>query len=103
MNALALPNSLREELRALTEAGFYGNEESVVADAVRLLFAARPDLRHVAACRLYAKEIFSLGRAAEWAGLSIEDFKALLAEHGIERMTLDDRESIEAMVRGTVL
>jgi predicted HTH domain antitoxin len=50
------------------------------------------------ACRLYERGIFSIGRAAEWAGLSIEDFKESLYRYGIIR-PFSDLEEIEAMAR----
>ena len=54
-------------------------------------------LRDEVACKLYEKDIFSLGRAAEWAGLSIEEIKESLHRKGIARHTSDPAE-MEAMV-----
>lgn len=42
---LRLPDLLHDEVSAVVDAGLYANEESFVADAVRTLLAARPDLR----------------------------------------------------------
>jgi predicted HTH domain antitoxin len=50
------------------------------------------------ACRLYERGVFSIGRAAEWAGLSSEDFKESLHRYGIVRPS-PDLEEIEAMAR----
>ena len=50
------------------------------------------------ACGLYGKGVFSIGRAAEWAGLSIEDFKESLYCHGIVRPS-SSLEETEAMAR----
>lgn len=95
----ALPLDLREEVAALAETGLYASEQSILADAVRTLLAARPDLRIAIACRLYEKERFSLGRASEWSGLSIEAMKEELHRRGIRRLIEEDPAEIEAMAK----
>jgi len=90
---------LDEELAAVTETGLYRSKEAFLADAVHTLLAARPDLREAMACRLYEKGRFSLGRAAEWSGLSIEDFKSALHRRGVSREAPESPEEIEAMAR----
>jgi len=92
---------LEEELAAVTETGLYKSEEAFLTDAVNTLLAARPDIREAVACRLYEKEVFSLGRAAEWSGLSIEEMKESLHHHGIRRESTETPEEIEAAARRT--
>jgi predicted HTH domain antitoxin len=99
---LALSPGLRDELIALTEAGLYNSEEAFVADAVRTFLAARPDLREAIACRLYARGVFSLGRAAEWSGLSVEMMKAALHNAGVVRQADEGPDETEAMARETL-
>ena len=99
MTSLSLPLELREELAALTETGLYPNEESILADAVRTFFAARPDLKRAVGTRLYQKGRISLGRAAEWCGFSIEELKEEFHKQGIQRLTEEDPAEIEAMAR----
>lgn len=99
MTTNALPLDLQEEVAALTETGHYANAESVLADALRTLLSARPDLRVAVACHLYAKDRFSLGRAAEWAGLTIEAMKEELHGRGIDRRTEDHPEVVESMAK----
>lgn len=91
-----LTQDLEEELEAVTEAGLYESKEAFLADAVKTFLAARPDLREEIACKLYQKEVFSIGRAAEWAGLSIEELKESLHRRGITRHIPDLAET-EAM------
>jgi predicted HTH domain antitoxin len=90
---------LEAELEAVTETGLYESRESFLSDAVRTLFAARPDLRETVACRLYEKGVFSLGRVAEWTGLSIEDVKERLDQRGISREAPETLEETEAMAQ----
>lgn len=94
-----LPADLQDEVEALTELGLYGSEMSVVADALRTFFSARPDLRVPVACRLYEKGRFSLGRAAEWSGLDLEELKTELHRRGIPRLTETDPDAVEAMAK----
>ena len=96
--ASRLALELEEELAAVTEAGLYESREAFLVDAVNTFLAARPDLRGEIACKLYEKEVFSLGRAAEWAGLSIEELKESLHRKGISRHAPDLAE-IESMAR----
>ena len=93
---------LEAELDAVTETGLYKSRESFLSDAVQTLFAARPDLREAVACRLYQKGILSLGRTAEWSGLSIEEVKESLHQRGISRQAPESVEETEAMARAAL-
>lgn len=94
---LELSPMLQEELIALTETGLYDSQEAFLADAVRTFLAARPDLREAIACKLYERGVFSLGKAAEWSGLSIEAMKEILHRGGIIRQAGESLEEIEMM------
>ncbi len=88
---------LLAELDAATAAGLYENEETFLTDAIRTLLAARPDLREAIACKLYERGFFSLGKAAEWSGLSIEALKAALHRRRIVREAPESVDEITAM------
>lgn len=90
---------LDEELTAVAETGLYESREAFLSDAVHTLLAARPDVREAVACRLYEKGAFSLGRAADWAGLSIETLKEALHRRGISRQAPESASEVEAMAR----
>lgn len=94
-----LSAQFREEMAALIETGLYESEERFLADAVRTLLAARPDLREAIACKLYERGVFSLGRAAEWSDLSIEAMKKALYLWGITRQAPEGSAETEAMAR----
>ncbi len=93
---------LVEELEAITEAGLYESREAFLSHAVETLFAARPDLRETVACKLYEKGVFSLGRAAEWARVSIDDLKEALHRLGISREAPEDPAETEAAALATI-
>ncbi|HYU32278.1 MAG TPA: UPF0175 family protein [Thermoanaerobaculia bacterium] len=99
---MARHSLLEAELDAITETGLYDSRESFLSDAVQTLLAARPDLRQAVAFRLYEKGILSLGRTAEWTGLSIEDLKEILHQRGISREAPESFEETEAMARATL-
>lgn len=96
---MATRSLLEEELAVVTESGLYKSQEEFLSHAVNTLLAARPDLRETIACRLYEKGVFSLGRAAEWSGLSIEEIKESLHRMGIIRQSSEDLSEIEKMAR----
>jgi len=97
--SFTLSPGLQEELAAVTATGLYESPEAFLADAVRTLLAARPDLREAIACKLYEQGVFSLGRAAEWSGLSIEAMKDALHRWGIARQADEGPEATQAMAQ----
>ncbi|MCP3960146.1 MAG: hypothetical protein GY719_20060 [bacterium] len=99
---IQLPTDLEEQVSALAQSGVYESPDAIVRDALQTLLAARPDLRETVACILYQREVFSLGRAVEWSGLSIEALKAALARRGITREAPESVAEIERMARETM-
>ena len=97
-----LPGLLQEQVIAAREAGLYASEADLVADAVRTLLAARPDMRLATACRLYERGDVSLGKAAEMAGLDAVSFKRALDEHGIARAAPESLDETAAMARASL-
>jgi predicted HTH domain antitoxin len=91
--------ALDDELAALAATGLYESREAFLSDAVHTLLAARPDLREAIACKLYEEDKISLGRAAAWAGLTIESLKAALDRRGVVRQAPEDPAETEAMAR----
>jgi predicted HTH domain antitoxin len=97
-----LPSVFREEILVAPETGLYASESEFVAEAIRTLLAARPDVRLSIACKLYERGSVSLGKAAEVGGLDIEAMKEVLHRRGISRIAPEDLDEIEAMAE-TVL
>jgi predicted HTH domain antitoxin len=96
---LSLTPDLENEVTAAVESGMYESKEDLIHDAVYTLMAARPDLRIAVACKLYESGDFSLGKASEWSGLSIEAMKEELRQRGIERRVDDSAVDIERMAQ----
>jgi len=99
---LRLPEALHDEVSAVIDSGLYASEESFVADAVRTLLAARPDLREAVACKMYERGDWSIGRAAEWANLNIEEMKLALHRRGITRTSYEIMAELEDMARASI-
>jgi predicted HTH domain antitoxin len=87
------------ELNALVKAGIFRNRTEAVREALRVLFATRPQLSVEAAIQLYREGDVTLGRAAEIAGITRWEFETLLADRGIVRLvTPDSTEELEQQV-----
>lgn len=98
-DALDLPVLLREQIEAAREVGLYDSDTELIADAIRVLLAARPDVRVASACRMYEVGTVSLGKAAELAGLDIVSFKRALDERDINRTAPESADETVEMAR----
>jgi predicted HTH domain antitoxin len=76
---------MEAEIEAVIKAGYYSSKSEVVKDALRLLFETRKELKVASAVELYKNGEISLGKAAEIAGVTIVEFKELLASKSIYR------------------
>lgn len=78
------PPTLRMELGAIPETGYYDSTSEFLRDAMRTLLAARKDLRIAIASVLYKNGKISLGKAVEIADVNYEEIKKILVEKGIK-------------------
>lgn len=67
----------------LVQAGLYPDEDSVIEEALRVLWQERPQLRIEWAIHQYQTEPISLAKAASLAGICYDHMKALLVQRGI--------------------
>lgn len=68
----------------LVEAGLYPDEQSVISEAMRVLWQERPQLRIDWAVHQYQTKEISLAKAAFLAGVSFDRMKELLVRRGIQ-------------------
>ena len=87
VKSFSLPKVIEMEIDALVECGYYSSRSDVAKDAFRTLFEKKANLRVAGAVQLYKKGDISLGRAAEIASVTIEEFKEILDERNIRRET----------------
>ena len=74
---------IEKEISILLENGYYKNKEELMDDACRSLLRNRPHLRIEVAATLYERAEISLTKAAEIAGVCIEEFKEILKDKGL--------------------
>lgn len=67
----------------LMNAQLYASEDAVIADALRHLLGARPDLRISLAVYRYQHEAISLAQAAALAGVSWPQMREIMVKRGV--------------------
>lgn len=70
--------------KMLVQAGLYPDEQSVVVEAMRVLWQERPQLRIEWAIHQYQTQDISVAKAAALAGVCFDRMKALLVQRGIQ-------------------
>jgi putative addiction module CopG family antidote len=85
VSSFSLPKVMEAEIEAVIKAGYYSSKSEVVKDALRLLFETRKELKTASAVELYINGDIYLGKASEIAGVTVIEFKELLASRGIYR------------------
>lgn len=90
--AFNLPATIEKEIEALIRAGYYSSKSEAVKDAFRTLLDTKPALKLASAIELYKAGEVSLARAAEIAGMNIEDFKHVLSDRGVKRILKPDTD-----------
>jgi predicted HTH domain antitoxin len=72
------------EIEDFVNSGLFNNKEEVIRNALRYLTQAHPEYRIRLAIYHYQKKNISVGKAAELAGVSFEQMKEILIQHGIQ-------------------
>jgi predicted HTH domain antitoxin len=76
-----------EEFDILVEKGYYPSKSELIKDAFRALLNTNSELKISLSIELFLKGTISIARASELAGLTIIEFKDILAGRGIVRET----------------
>jgi predicted HTH domain antitoxin len=76
--------STEEEINSLIRTKSYASKDEVISDALRALLILKPGLKTEIALDLYKTGKVNLWRGADIAGLSLEDFRELLATRSIK-------------------
>jgi predicted HTH domain antitoxin len=92
--------SKNDEIDALVRSEIYKSREEIIADAMSALLSMRPGLRIEIAVDLYRNKKVSLWKAAEIAGLCMEEFKDLLCARSIKiEIGGTEEESLSRLAR----
>jgi len=86
-------------IESLIRLNIYRDERSVMRDAFRALLELRPSLRIEHAVDLYKNREVSLWSAAEKAGVSLEEFKEILAGRGVRIEVSSSREESDKLLK----
>lgn len=78
-----MERTVLDDLEILVKKGIYPSKMELISDALRSLLRSRPELKGKLAVELYKEKKISLSKAAEMAGLNLEDFKELLREENV--------------------
>jgi predicted HTH domain antitoxin len=73
-----------EGINALVRQNIYSSKEAVITDVVRALLELKPGLKIEITINLYKNSKVSLWKAAETAGLRMEEFKDILSARNIK-------------------
>jgi len=96
--------SAEKEIDSLIRIKSYDSRDAVISDAVRALLVLKPGLKIEVALDLYKNGEVSLWRAAEMAGLCLEELKELLASRSIQiEVGASNEESIERLRKAGLL
>jgi predicted HTH domain antitoxin len=96
--------SAENEIDSLVRIRSYGSRDALISDAVRALLVLKPGLKIEVALDLYKNGEISLWRAAEMAGLCMEEFKELLASRSIRiEVGISNADSLERLRKAGLL
>ncbi|HDN65438.1 MAG TPA: hypothetical protein ENF23_03945 [Methanosarcinales archaeon] len=97
-------NIVLKQVNALIEGGYYPNKAEFVEDAISAFFELRKDMKIASVIELYKKEEISISKAAELAGLDMEEMKRVLVGEGvgIKRGFTKDRRTAASELSGMV-
>ena len=72
------------EVEDFVNSGLFNSKEEVIRNALRSLTQVHPEYRIRLAIYQYQNKNISVGKAAELAGVSFEQMKEILIQHGIQ-------------------
>lgn len=94
--SFTVPKTLRMELSAIPETGYYDSVSEFLRDAMRTILSARKDLRIAVATVLYDKGNISFGKAVEIADVDYEEMKKILMNRKIKiRRGAESKETLK--------
>jgi predicted HTH domain antitoxin len=69
--------------KELVDLALYKDEQEVIDEGVRYILRSHPEYRIEIAVKRYKEEAVSLGKAADLAGISLEEMKEVLKSRGV--------------------
>ncbi len=81
--------------KELVDLALYKDEQEVIDEGVRHILRSHPEYRIEIAIKRYKEEVVSLGKAADLAGISLEEMKEILKTRGVALKGPESREEIK--------
>ena len=81
--------------KELVDLALYKNEQEVIDEGVRYILRSHPEYRIEIAIKRYKEETISLGKAADIAGISLEEMKETLRARGVALKGPESKEEIK--------
>jgi len=81
--------------KELVDLALYKDEQEVIDEGVRYILRSHPEYRMEIAIKRYKEEAVSLGRAADLAGISLEEMKEVLRTRGVALKGPESKEEIK--------
>lgn len=81
--AVEQASTLQWEIDQLVKTGVYPSEKDVLRDALRALYAVKPQMKRKMVAKAYAAGDISLGKVAEILGVCQEEARDVLREMGV--------------------
>jgi len=80
--------------KELVDLALYKDEQEVINEGIRYILRSRPEYRIEVAVKRYKEESVSLGKAADLAGISLEEMKEVLRSRGVALKGPESKEEI---------
>lgn len=87
--------------KELVDLALYKNEQEVIDEGVRYILRSHPEYRIEIAIKRYKEEVVSLGKAADLAGISLEEMKEVLRTRGVALKGPESKEEIKEDAKRT--
>jgi predicted HTH domain antitoxin len=81
--------------KELVDLALYKDEQEVIEEGVRHILRSHPEYRIEIAIKRYKEEAVSLGKAADLAGISLEEMKEILKTRGVALKAQESKEEIK--------
>lgn len=77
-------NTITWEINQLVKTNLFPNQQAVLRTALRALFEYQPEIKRQMVIRSYIASEISLGKAAQFMGVTHEEMKDILAENDVK-------------------
>jgi len=85
--------------KELVDLALYKDEQEVIEEGIRQILRSHPEYKIEIAIKRYKEEAVSLGKAADLAGISLEETKEVFKTRGVALKGPESKEEIKEDTR----